>query len=589
MPRIAIIDRDKCIKERCGYVCQKVCPGVQMGDDTVTIDKDGFPVISEVLCTGCGICPKKCPVECITIINLAAENGVPVHQYGVNSFRLYGLPLPKEGVSGLIGKNGIGKSTALKILSQGVEPNMGNYAHPPKMEEVFNLMPREMGMHLRNLFDKKVRVSLKPQNVDKIPSAFRGKVKELLQKVDERHVLDEATTLFDLHDVMNKNLNQISGGELQRVAIAAAWCKDADLYYFDEPASYLDIEQRLRCARAIKQLAEKKSVIVVEHDLALFDYVSDYVYVFYGQENAYGVVSGVKNTRAGINQYLGGFLREENVRFRDHEIRFARTSTASERKSKIKLRYPKLAKKWGAFSFEAEAGQLHEGEVVGILGRNAIGKSLFVKLLAGVEKNESGEELEQSLKVSYKPQYVKALPGVTVQQLFAQYKLDTAFFEEAHRKLNVASLMDKELDWLSGGELQRVAIVLALSQEAELYLLDEPSAFLDIEQRLHLADLLQRLIANSGRMAMVVDHDLVFLDAISSRVMVFTGTPTVHGQAYAPAKKRDGLNAFLKQMDITLRRDPDTGRPRINKPDSALDREQKTAGEYYYYDPDASE
>ncbi len=587
MPRIAIIDRDKCIKERCGYVCQKVCPGVQMGDDTVTVDKDGFPVISEVLCTGCGICPKKCPVDCITIINLAEENGVPVHQYGVNSFRLYGLPLPKEGVSGLIGKNGIGKSTALKILSQSVEPNLGRYVKPPKMDEVFTLLPREMGMRLRNLFDKKVRVSLKPQNVDKIPSAFRGKVRSLLEKVDERHALAEAIPLFDLHDVMDKSLNQISGGELQRVAIAAAWCKDADLYYFDEPASYLDIEQRLRCARAIKQLAEKKSVIVVEHDLALFDYVSDYVYVFYGQENAYGVVSGVKNTRAGINQYLQGFLREENVRFRDHEIRFARTSTASERKGRVKLRYPALSKKWGAFTFRAEAGQLHEGEVVGILGRNAIGKSLFVKLLAGVEKNESGEELEQPLKVSYKPQYVKALPGMTVMQLFAQHKLDAAFFEEAHRKLNVASLMDKELDWLSGGELQRVAIVLALSQEAELYLLDEPSAFLDIEQRLHLADLLQRLIQNSGRMAMVVDHDLIFLDAISSRVMVFTGTPTVQGHADAPADKRAGLNAFLKQMDITLRRDPDTGRPRINKPDSALDREQKAAGEYYYYDPDA--
>ncbi len=589
MPRIAIIDRDKCYKQKCGYVCQKVCPGVQMGDDTVTVDDEGFPIISEVLCTGCGICPKKCPADCITIINLMAENGKPIHQYGVNSFRLYGLPLPQKGVSGLIGKNGIGKSTALKILSMGVEPNMGDYAHPPSMMDAIKAMPREIGMHLQTLVDKNVKVSLKPQNVDKIPSAFRGKVRALLQKVDERHALEQAIPLFDLADVMEKNLNQISGGELQRVAIAAAWCKDADLYYFDEPASYLDIEQRLRCARAIKQLAETKSVIVVEHDLALFDYVSDYVYVFYGQENAYGVVSGVKNTRAGINQYLGGFLREENIRFRDHEIKFARTSIASERKGKIKLRYPKLSKKWGAFSFEAEAGELHEGEVVGILGRNAIGKSLFVKLLAGVEKNESGEELEQSLKVSYKPQYVKALPGVTVAALFAQHKLDPAFFEEAHRKLNVASLLDKELDWLSGGELQRVAIVLALSQEAEIYLLDEPSAFLDVEQRLHLADLLQRLVQNSGRMAMVVDHDLVFLDAISSRVMVFTGTPTVQGHASAPANKRNGLNAFLHQMDITLRRDPESGRPRINKPDSALDREQKQAGEYYYYDPKSDE
>jgi ATP-binding cassette subfamily E protein 1 len=311
--------------------------------------------------------------------------------------------------------------------------------------------------------------------------------------------------------------------------------------------------------------------------------------VFYGQENAYGVVSGVKNTRAGINQYLGGFLKEENTRFRDHEIKFARNVNASASRSKVALTYPKLSKKWDSFSFSAEAGQIRSGEVVGIMGRNAIGKSLFVKLLAGVEKNESGEELEQNVRVSYKPQYVKALPGLTVAQLFAQNKLDVAFHEEASRKLNVTSLADKELEHLSGGELQRVSIVLALSQPAELYLLDEPSAFLDVEQRLHLAGLLQRLIQNSGRMAMVVDHDLVFLDAISSRVMVFEGQGGVKGHANAPADKRAGLNAFLKQMDITLRRDPDTGRPRINKPDSALEREQKEAGEYYYYEREAGE
>ncbi|VVB57245.1 putative ABC transporter ATP-binding protein [uncultured archaeon] len=587
MPRIAIIDRDKCFKEKCGYVCMKVCPGVQMGDDTVTVDSDGFPVISEVLCTGCGICPKKCPADCITIINIAEEMGKPVHQFGVNEFRLYGLPLPQKGVVGLIGKNGIGKSTALKILAGSIVPNLSNYAQPPEMKEVVSSLSRETGAYLSSLTEKKIRVSLKPQNVDKIPAGVRGKVKDLLTRLDERGALERAVEHFELGSMMDKELRHISGGELQRVAIAAAWCKDADLYYFDEPASYLDIEQRLRVGAAIKELAEEKNVIVVEHDLALFDYLSEYVHVFYGQENAYGVVSGVKNTRAGINQYLLGFLKEENTRFRDHEIRFSRNVSATASKGKIALQYPALSKKFDGFSFSAEPGQLRMGEVVGIMGRNAIGKSLFVKLLAGVEKNESGEELEQTIKVSYKPQYVKALPGVTVGALFAQHKLEPAFFEEASRKLNVTSLADKELEHLSGGELQRVAIVLALSQTADLYLLDEPSAFLDVEQRLHLAGLLQRLIQNSGRMAMVVDHDLVFLDAISSRVMVFEGEGGRKGHAGAPADKRAGLNAFLKQMDITLRRDPDTGRPRINKPDSALDREQKEAGEYYYYDPNA--
>ncbi|HQT44644.1 MAG TPA: 4Fe-4S binding protein, partial [Candidatus Micrarchaeota archaeon] len=128
MARIAIIDRKKCTKEKCGYICMKVCPGVRMGDETVKVGEDGYPIISEVLCTGCGICPKKCPVDAIKIINLAEEIGKPVYQYGINSFRLDGIPLPQEGVVGFIGKNGIGKTTALKLLNGSLKPNFAETA-----------------------------------------------------------------------------------------------------------------------------------------------------------------------------------------------------------------------------------------------------------------------------------------------------------------------------------------------------------------------------------------------------------------------------------------------------------------------------
>lgn len=95
--RIAIVDREKCAKGKCGYLCQKVCPGVRMGDETVTVDAEGFPVISETLCSGCGICVRKCPANAIKIINLPHEAGKLIFQYGVNAFRLYNLPLPKKG------------------------------------------------------------------------------------------------------------------------------------------------------------------------------------------------------------------------------------------------------------------------------------------------------------------------------------------------------------------------------------------------------------------------------------------------------------------------------------------------------------
>jgi ATP-binding cassette subfamily E protein 1 len=142
--------------------------------------------------------------------------------------------------------------------------------------------------------------------------------------------------------------------------------------------------------------------------------------------------------------------------------------------------------------------------------------------------------------------------------------------------------MEKTLTELSGGELQRVACCLALSQEADIYFFDEPSAFLDIEQRFEFAALLRKVISESEKSAFVVDHDIVFIDAISNRLIVFEGQSSVEGHASAPLDKRNGMNVFLKDAGITMRRDKDTARPRINKPGSALDTEQKAKGEYYY-------
>ena len=581
--RIAIIDRDLCTKEKCGYQCMKVCPGVRMGEETVSVNEEGFPIISEELCTGCGLCPKRCPVNCITIINLAHEKTNPIYQYGLNAFRLYGLPLPQSGVVGLIGKNGIGKSTAIKLMAGQLQPNFADFGVKLTPEEIQAKLSPDLQNYFRTIHDKKLKVSLKPQNVNKIPELFRGKAGELLEKSDERKAAKEATELFSLQEVLAKRVSELSGGELQRLAIAVAYCKDADLYYFDEPAAYLDIGQRLAVARALKLLAKQKNVVVIEHDLAIFDYLSDYVHVFYGQENAYGIVSGVKAARSGINEYLDGYLKDENTRFRDHAITFSLASATEAKAKAIKFTYPALEKKFPLFSFSSDAGDIRSGEVVGILGENAIGKSVFMKMIAGVDKPDNGEMLS-SLRISYKPQYVKAEEGVEVGELFLGAGLDLAFMEQAKKRLSIGMLMEKKLTQLSGGELQRVAIALTLSKDADLYLFDEPSAFLDIEQRLEFADLLQSLISNSKKSAFVIDHDLVLLDAVSSRMMIFGGKAGVKGHAGAPMGKREGMNGFLKNADITLRRDKDSKRPRINKPDSALDREQKEAGEYYYYE-----
>ncbi|MFN7990687.1 MAG: ribosome biogenesis/translation initiation ATPase RLI [Candidatus Micrarchaeia archaeon] len=579
--RVAVVDRDICIERRCGYVCIKVCPPNRMGEECIVVEKDGiYPVISEPLCIGCGLCVKKCPVSCISIINIAQELDNPVYQYGINAFRIYGLPLPVEGAVSLIGKNGIGKTSTIKLLTRQIRPNFATFERELPEEQIM----LRLGLEQRRYFAKAkegMKVSVKPQQIDKVRDAFKGTVAELLSGVvGTAEKTAETARRYRIEEIMGRRIEQLSGGELQKVSIAAAAMKEADIYYFDEVTNYLDIEERLRMAVLIKELSESRSVMMAEHDLTFLDYVSNYVYVLYGDENVYGVVSGVKNVRVGINEYISGYLKDENVRFREYEIEFSRHSEG-EIKAPAKVRYAPLRRRYPGFSFTSEGGEIKKGEILGLVGKNALGKSTFVKLLAGVEQSDEGEQI--GLKISYKPQYISA-EEVLVSDLFAQRKVGGAVFEDCKRRLGVGKFMDKMLTELSGGELQRVALTLALGQDADIYLLDEPSAFLDIEQRFEFAGLLRKVISESDRSAFVVDHDIVFIDAIANRLIVFDGKSSVEGHASAPLNKKDGMNGFLKVAGITMRRDKDSGRPRINKPGSQLDTEQRAAGEYFYYE-----
>jgi len=159
---------------------------------------------------------------------------------------------------------------------------------------------------------------------------------------------------------------------------------------------------------------------------------------------------------------------------------------------------------------------------------------------------------------------------------------------KGHYKTNVLDplelepLLDRNTDELSGGELQRVAIAECLSREADVYFLDEPSAHLDVEQRLITAKMIRRKMELEKKSAIVIDHDIGFVDYIADKIMVFSGEPGVNGDGHKPEELRAGMNVFLKGMDMTFRRDEETKRPRANKPGSQKDKEQRAKGEYYY-------
>ncbi|MEM3577874.1 MAG: ribosome biogenesis/translation initiation ATPase RLI [Candidatus Bathyarchaeia archaeon] len=589
MTRVAVLDADKCKPKRCGRLCHRFCPIVRSRVEAIKFENDK-PVIVESLCTGCGICVKKCPFKAISIVNLPDELEKDCsHRFGENTFKLYRLPTPSEGaVLGLLGQNGIGKTTTLKILSSEIKLNLGRYAEPPSWEEIItHFRGSTLQDYFAKMADGKLKVVHKPQYVDKIPKAVSGNVGELLEKVDERGKMAKIAEQLELKPLWNRPLEVLSGGELQRVAVAAAICREADVYLFDEPSSYLDVKQRLEVAKAIRSLKDDgKTIIVAEHDLAIIDYLSDNICLFYGEPGVYGVVSNVHGVRVGINIYLQGYIPDENVRFRKESIIFhEKPPTASFGVGETMLKWDKIEKTYEEFRLVAGAGEVKRGEIIGILGANGIGKTTFIKILAGIEEADGGKKFD-TLKVSYKPQYISAEYEGTVQELLmsvAKENFTSSWYRtEIINPFKLDFLFDRKVNELSGGELQKVTIATCLSRQAELYLLDEPSAYLDVEERLNMARAIRRVIENYNAAAFVVEHDVVAQDFIADRLMVFTGEPGVRGFANSPTTLRDGMNVFLKEMGVTFRRDPTTRRPRVNKEGSKLDKFQQEIGEYYY-------
>ena len=602
---IAVVDLEKCQPDRCNYECANFCPPNRTGkecivtrgehyeDEDVYSGTDDQIWISEEICLGesCGICVEKCPFDAIQILNLPQElDEEPIHRYGENAFALYGLPAPEEGrVTGILGPNGIGKTTAVRILADELAPNLGQAGTEPDWEDVLaEYRGTALQEYLEAMREGDVTVARKPQYVDQIPDQFDGPTSALLDRTDERGALEELVERLSIGPVVDQPIDTLSGGELQRVALAATLARDADFYFLDEITPYLDISQRMTVARLVRELAEEeeRSMLVVEHDLAILDLIADAIHVAYGQSGAFGIITPPKSVKNGINEYLSGYLENENMRIRETDIEFEEHAPRSNTTGSVLVEYPAMEKSYGEgeFSLSVAAGSIHESEVLGVVGPNGIGKSTFAKILAGRLDADEGE-VSSRLDIAYKPQYIEIDQPMRVDTFLSTITDDfgsSYWTTEIAQPLQLDAIMEQHLDDLSGGERQRVAIAACLSEDADLYLLDEPSAHLDVEQRVMATSAIRRYAENHDATAMVIDHDIYMIDLLADRLLVFEGEPAERGRAAEPQGMREGMNDFLSNLDITFRRDERTSRPRINKPDSQLDREQKSAGEYYY-------
>ncbi|WP_100183297.1 ribosome biogenesis/translation initiation ATPase RLI [Candidatus Nitrosotenuis aquarius] len=589
--RVAVLDKELCQPKKCGLECIKYCPVNKSGADCIILNEEIKKAqIDEDICNGCGICVKVCPFEAITIVNLATELGVDkIHQYGKNSFRLYKLPTPKKGeVVGLLGRNGMGKSTVVSILSGNLKPNLGNYDSPPEWDQILKRFAgTELKEHFEKIKNQEIRAAIKPQQVYNISQVFDGTGKELLDKYDQRGVTGDLVKELGLQNSLEHHVKELSGGELQRISVAAAASREADFYFFDEPSSYNDVFQRRGVARVIHSLANiGKSVMVVEHDLTLLDFLSDYIEILYGEPSAYGIVSGILSTKVGINVFLDGYLPNENVRFRDKKFSFDVSTSAEDfEKGEVLIKYPALKRNYPAFSVSVEPGQVRRGEVMGIMGANALGKTTMMKMIAGVEKPDEGT-VDKAITISYKPQYIPNDYDVEVLSVLDKANGGPIFGsieeEQIVDPLKIKKLYNKSIKNLSGGELQKVAVATCLLKKADVYALDEPSAFLDVEDRIAIAKFIQRFVRSFAKSAIIIDHDIQLMDLISDTMVIFEGESGKSGHGTTPMSKADAMNRFLNSLDITFRRDEQTLRPRVNKAGSRLDKQQKDSGHFYY-------
>lgn len=601
--RLAIVNPDICKPDQCNLECKRSCPVNKIGKACITVTKkDKISVISEILCIGCGACVKKCPFNAITIINLPTNLEKDTsHRYSSNGFKLHRLPVPKLGsVLGLVGTNGIGKSTALKILAGEVKPNLGDLKNVPDWIRILN---NYKGSELQSFFTKllgdEIKAETKIQYIDKIPLLLKQKYKkerltvnEVLSMEDGRGMKDVYIGKFRLENVLDRDLDELSGGELQRFSCLLSCIKKADIYFFDEPSSYLDVKQRLFVAEAIRSLSSDKNyILVVEHDLAILDMMCDYGCVLYGKAGAYGVITTPYTIKQSINIFLDGYIPNENMRFRTEGLKFNISERPEKSVSRDQFCYPEMAKKYRnkknevVFELKINEGHFSKSEIIVFLGENGMGKTTFVSLIAGLQNTEDGTKFPE-FTVSIKAQKIAPKFDGSVRDLFMSKIrsafLDPYFTNEVVKPLSIDYILNSPVKNLSGGELQRVAIILCLGKDADVYLIDEPSAYLDSDQRIAICKVIKRFMYARNKTAFIVEHDLIVGTYLADKIVVFDGEPGKKSEASSPLSLEEGMNVFLKKLDVTFRRDPSNYRPRVNKYNSARDREQKEKNKYFF-------
>jgi ATP-binding cassette subfamily E protein 1 len=344
-------------------------------------------------------------------------------------------------------------------------------------------------------------------------------------------------------------------------------------------------------ANLIKSIADnQKYVFVVDHDLSILDFVADYVHIMFGEPSCYGVVSTLYGTLEGINIYFEGYIPADNTRFRDEPYKLIEVNTAEILKNNKTIagiiQYDADVINFDNFVLNIKETKISsETNMIVIMGKNGTGKSTYLKYLADTLQ----------LNISFKQQINNyADSKLTVQELLYNNIKDAMvsnlFTSDVINLLGINKIISKKIKKLSGGELQRLSIALCLGKPADVYLLDEPSASLDVEYRFTTTKVIKRFMMHNKKIGIIVEHDILMAISLAkeqfSKVLVFSEIKQEGLKRYCETSKLldfdTGINKFLKSINTTFRTDKVNNRPKINKFESVMDREQKMNENYYF-------
>ena len=525
---------------------------------------------------------------------------------------------------GLIGRNGAGKSSFLKILAgvqklddgQIIVQNNLKIVYVPqesffdKDATVFDTVAEGLG-EIRDLLRRYHHVSHELENGSS--EALLKELNELQLEIEAKDgwKLDAAVkqTLGELGLPENEKIGNLSGGQKKRVALAQAWVQKPDVLLLDEPTNHLDIDAIIWLENLLK--AFEGSLVVITHDRRFLDNIATRIVeldrgILRSYPGSFSKYSEKKAQELAVeaehNRLFDKFYAQEEAWIRKGiEARRTRNEGRVRRLEELRRQRAERRNVQGQVNFKLDSGEksgkiiaelehasfaygdkvimdkfsaiLQRSDKIGLIGPNGIGKTTFLKLILGELQPTYGRiRIGSKQEVAYFDQFRSALnENDTVFYTLGQ---GNDYVEVGGKKKHVMSYLEDFLfhparaqspvSSLSGGERNRLLLAKLFTRPANILVLDEPTNDLDIDTQ----ELLEDLLRDYQGTVFLVSHNRMFLDNVITQSIVFEGQGHLKEyiggyQDYIDAKSREEKIQTTAAPKITA--EPEKAKPKANR------------------------